>query len=250
MKEPTDHFTIVPRNTEGTEEAFLRVPLDVARRKDLTPAAKLVYAYLVTRGRLKGWTFYKTKIAEEIGIGRRTVYDCLDQLVQKSLIDGQKLHTPLQESHTPTGKIRTLQEERKEDLKEEYKKRSLIADQLNSSLSLGDRKGVLEPKEADPILEKPVIDLPPNPFQGSSPSGVSGSCDSDAVLGQVETADPVKGSRVCNADPLQQGQQLRGEAELRRAIEVAQASKRINEAIGWGKPVSMDDFDKIFGKPS
>jgi hypothetical protein len=37
-----------------------------------------------------------------------------------------------------------------------------------------------------------------------------------------------------------------GSQELREAIGMVEVNRRIEEAMVWGKPMSMDDFNKIF----
>lgn len=69
-------------------ESFLRLPRDVAKRTDLTPAAKLVMAALHGRAwgdKTTAWPSIPT-IAEDIGVSETAVKDALRSLQKNGLV--------------------------------------------------------------------------------------------------------------------------------------------------------------------
>jgi DNA-binding transcriptional MocR family regulator len=76
-------------------QAFVKLPIAILRRKDLTASAKLVYAILAYRGRSGRACPSIRRLADDLGMSDRTVKDAIAALCEAGLLtvdSGQRRH--------------------------------------------------------------------------------------------------------------------------------------------------------------
>ena len=74
-----------------TPERFVKLPLDILARTNLTPADKIIYAYIVNRieGRGSTWPGVRT-IGAKCGVSRTTTAEAVNRLASAGLIEIDK----------------------------------------------------------------------------------------------------------------------------------------------------------------
>jgi len=83
--------TSVSESTTETEPTFVKIPLWLLHREDISSTSKLVYGRLVLYAGKNGkcWPSQAT-LASQVGIKRRNLFNCLAELRDAGLIDWGK----------------------------------------------------------------------------------------------------------------------------------------------------------------
>ena len=120
-----------------SEETFIRIPLSLLKRKDISPATKLVMGYIITRAGIEKteWKLIQKDVENMTGLSHGTIVNVFKSLNSKGVITLEsvvKTNSPystkiykinlskndLSKNDTATCQIMTLEEEKK--IKEEY----------------------------------------------------------------------------------------------------------------------------------
>ena len=85
-QDPSEQEVIIVED-ETLREGFTQIPNAILRRKDLSPGAKLTYMALLSYAWQKGSCFPgQDRLAEDMGVGKRSVVTYLQQLQKAGLL--------------------------------------------------------------------------------------------------------------------------------------------------------------------